>query len=355
MAAQIGPNLNLNHSWSAGEDGWNVGMDENLIKLDTLQHLSVKSKSVATPPVSPTAGDRYIIASNPTGVWATFTDYITVYINSVWQMYTPKIGFIAYIEDLNVLNIYANSVWINIHPAGDGNLHVPANSTTNSGKVLTAGASAGLYTWEPASGGGLDWELVTINTTAVKDKGYLINATSNNVTILLPVAPVEGDSVGVCDVYNKATTNVITVDRNTHNIEGVAENLIVDINGAGFIFVYVDVTRGWEIISEIGTNSGLITNTITNGDLTHAPDGNSIFDALALKAPLSGATLTGATINSVTPTAISIGFTIAGGSTSKTLTVPLDASVSGTNTGDQNLSGYASLADVIALTIALGG
>lgn len=34
------------------------------------------------------------------------------------------------------------------HPTDDGNLHVPANSTTNSGKVLTAGASAGSYTWE---------------------------------------------------------------------------------------------------------------------------------------------------------------------------------------------------------------
>jgi hypothetical protein len=39
------------------------------------------------------------------------------------------------------------------HPTGDGNLHVPANSTTNSGKVLTAGASAGVYTWETPSTG----------------------------------------------------------------------------------------------------------------------------------------------------------------------------------------------------------
>jgi hypothetical protein len=250
MAAQIGPNLNLNHSWSTGEDGWNLGMDENLIKLDTLNHLSVKSKSIATPPVSPSSGDRYIIASNPTGDWATFTNYITVYINSVWQMYQPKIGFVSYIEDLNVLNIYDSS-WI-----------------TASG------------------GGGLDWEVTSINTTAVKDKGYLINASANNVTILLPGSPAEGDSVGVCDVYNKATTNVITVDRNTNNIEGVAEDLVLDINGAGFIFVYVDTTRGWEIISEIGTSAGIITNVITDGDTTHAPDGNSVFYALSLKAPL---------------------------------------------------------------------
>lgn len=38
------------------------------------------------------------------------------------------------------------------HPTGDGGLHVPANSTTNDGKVLTAGATAGVYTWEDASG-----------------------------------------------------------------------------------------------------------------------------------------------------------------------------------------------------------
>ncbi len=34
------------------------------------------------------------------------------------------------------------------HPTNDGNKHVPANGTTNAGKVLTAGATAGVYTWE---------------------------------------------------------------------------------------------------------------------------------------------------------------------------------------------------------------
>ena len=34
------------------------------------------------------------------------------------------------------------------HPTTDGNKHVPANGTTNAGKVLTAGATAGVYTWE---------------------------------------------------------------------------------------------------------------------------------------------------------------------------------------------------------------
>lgn len=35
-----------------------------------------------------------------------------------------------------------------VHPTGDGNLHVPANGTTNANKVLTASGVAGVYTWE---------------------------------------------------------------------------------------------------------------------------------------------------------------------------------------------------------------
>jgi hypothetical protein len=39
-----------------------------------------------------------------------------------------------------------------VHPTGDGNLHVPATSTSNNGKVLTAGTTAGSLSWTtPAS------------------------------------------------------------------------------------------------------------------------------------------------------------------------------------------------------------
>jgi len=40
------------------------------------------------------------------------------------------------------------------HPTGDGNLHVPATSTTNNGKVLTAGATAGSLSWTTVAAGG---------------------------------------------------------------------------------------------------------------------------------------------------------------------------------------------------------
>ncbi len=48
--------------------------------------------------------------------------------------------------------------------------------------------------------------------------------------------------------------------------------------------------------------------------------------------------ITPSTVNALTLASQSIGFTIAGGTTSKTLTVPLSATVSGTNTGDQTIT-----------------
>lgn len=61
--------------------------------------------------------------------------------------------------------------------------------------------------------------------------------------------------------------------------------------------------------------------------------------------------LTGKTYNGLTLTAAATGFTIAGGTTSKTLTVSGDADVSGTNTGDQDLSGYVAKSTFDAYTI----
>ena len=62
--------------------------------------------------------------------------------------------------------------------------------------------------------------------------------------------------------------------------------------------------------------------------------------------------------NGLTLTAVATGFTIAGGTTSKTLTVPLDASVSGTNTGDNatnsQYSGLAASKADVGQTFYLG-
>src|SRR3989304_4858511 len=52
-----------------------------------------------------------------------------------------------------------------------------------------------------------------------------------------------------------------------------------------FLKTYFD-----SIYDAAGTAAGKIASSISDGDTTHAPDGNSVFDALALKAPLASPT-----------------------------------------------------------------
>jgi hypothetical protein len=111
-------------------------------------------------------------------------------------------------------------------------------------QITVSGTSAGLV-----------WGAISSDTTAIEGHGYFINATGGNVTLTLPVSPSEGDMVGVCDVYNQATTYTLTVGRNGQRIESVLEDLVIDINGSGFTLAYVDSTRGWEIISEVGRSN----------------------------------------------------------------------------------------------------
>jgi hypothetical protein len=124
-------------------------------------------------------------------------------------------------------------------------------------------------------GGGLSWSLIAINTLAVSGNGYLVNASGGDITVTLPATPSEGDIVGVCDAYRMADTNTITVARNGENINSVADDLTIDMEGAGFSLVFVDATRGWEIVDEV-TGSSAITGIqwhTVSGDTT-AVNGN---------------------------------------------------------------------------------
>lgn len=58
---------------------------------------------LADPPASPANGDRYIVASSPTGVWATHENHIATYDNNAWNYLEPWNGMIVYVRNINRL------------------------------------------------------------------------------------------------------------------------------------------------------------------------------------------------------------------------------------------------------------
>jgi hypothetical protein len=94
--------------------------------------------------------------------------------------------------------------------------------------------------------GGASWQAVkTTGFTAVAGEGYFINTTSGAITMTLPTSPSLGDFVSVIDYAGTFDTNNLTVGRNSQPIQGVAADLTVATERAGFTLVYTDGTQGW--------------------------------------------------------------------------------------------------------------
>lgn len=112
MAASTEPRGGLQYGWSLGESGWNTGMDANLLRLGRVGfHLSVKDRDLAAPPGSPASGDTYIVAASATGAWASQDGKVAVWAGSAWAFYTPRVGWVAYVEDEEKLTAYKAAGW----------------------------------------------------------------------------------------------------------------------------------------------------------------------------------------------------------------------------------------------------
>jgi len=97
-----------------------VTHNEAIRGLDALVQLSVIDRDLATPPGSPTAGDRYIVASSATGDWAGEEGNIAAYQDGAWAFYTPQNGWLCLVEDENQLLKY-NTGWDIYHPSEQPN------------------------------------------------------------------------------------------------------------------------------------------------------------------------------------------------------------------------------------------
>jgi hypothetical protein len=92
------------------------------------------------------------------------------------------------------------------------------------------------------------WEIVATNTTCVAGKGYFVNTTSGAITMTLPSSATLGDTIRFNDLAGTFGTNNLTVARNGHKIQGVADDLLVADNQSSFGLVYSNSTYGWKIM-----------------------------------------------------------------------------------------------------------
>lgn len=114
MASTLEPRGSIYYGWDLGESGWKPQMDANLKRVSRIGfQLSVLDRNLTAPPGSPSDGDTYIVATGGTGAWSGYDGYVAVYDGPVtdWALYQPRIGWVAYIEDEEVLSAYKVAGW----------------------------------------------------------------------------------------------------------------------------------------------------------------------------------------------------------------------------------------------------
>lgn len=80
--------------------------------LDAVVQLAVVSRVLTVPPIDAEQGDRYIIPSGATGVWANRTSKIAYFTLQGWRFRTPRPGWIAVvIDENNTVYVFQQITW----------------------------------------------------------------------------------------------------------------------------------------------------------------------------------------------------------------------------------------------------
>lgn len=92
------------------------------------------------------------------------------------------------------------------------------------------------------------YKIVNFNMTANIGDKLAVDTTSGPLTITLPNNPANGCSVDIFDYQNNFNINSLTIIRNGYAIEGYLDDLNCNVEGASFTLVFINPTKGWEII-----------------------------------------------------------------------------------------------------------
>ena len=111
------------------------------------------------------------------------------------------------------------------------------NDGTNSQWVSVSGENNSTSTPQ--------WQEQTADYTASAGDKLFVDCSSSAVIVTLPSSPTQGDEIRIIDATGNASINNITINRNGSNIQGAADNLIIETDRAAFGLVYYNATQGW--------------------------------------------------------------------------------------------------------------
>ncbi|HBM91008.1 MAG TPA: hypothetical protein DD400_03915, partial [Rhodospirillaceae bacterium] len=166
--------------------------NEALNDLDILVQPVVASRTISTPPASPSDGDVYIVGGSATDAWSGREDDLAFYFSG-WRFKTPEAGWQVYVTAESAFALFDGSSW--------------------SMRTIDASVS-----WDPASiatGSGLSSSTITATGAAFGD--FVSVSAPYDLQGLVATAYVSAAGSVVIRLHN-ATGSAVDLASGTWNV-----------------------------------------------------------------------------------------------------------------------------------------
>jgi hypothetical protein len=91
-----------------------VTHNEALRLLDAMVQLAVLDRTRTAPPASPVDGDRHLVPSGATGLWAGWDLNVALWIDGAWIRLVPRPGWLVWIADEGTFLVWSGSSWASV-------------------------------------------------------------------------------------------------------------------------------------------------------------------------------------------------------------------------------------------------
>lgn len=146
-----------------------------------------------------------------------------------------NIGSSATAVSTGTINLDANTVQVAQDPNPGNNLAVATKRYVDQRPTIISSSTA--LVQRGAS-----------RTSGSTSTGHYFVIPAAGMTLTLPATPALGDEVKITDIAGTAFNTPFTVARNGQPIQGLAEDLIFNVNNHSVTLVYSNTTYGWRIV-----------------------------------------------------------------------------------------------------------
>lgn len=143
----------------SAQAGKHITHNEAMAIVDTLAQLAVLDRDLAVPPSDPETGDRYIVATAPTGAWAGKAGQIAAFDGAVWMFHEPERGWLTYVIDEDGLLVWTGTTWMSTIGLAGAVPQLGINTAADPTNRLSLKSDAVLFSHDDATPGSGDMRL----------------------------------------------------------------------------------------------------------------------------------------------------------------------------------------------------